>query len=240
MPEAQEEATQILNEYLRSLKEAGITAERFADYMRNWLGWDDVGGGDPGDDNIPGYQYADRMSTAMSRALRAQAEEFNGAWRQIRQGRYGFGAAMRSWAKLAEGYYDVYLEALRGPSEVPRPSWLVITYNVRNRPANTFPVRCDGLDLGDKPELECTNFAGARRPDPNNLETVPVAAPKEYIYEGSPQVDGKRILVTFNDQIPDRVGRRELQLGDYVGFIFRKQAGRSMPLVIVTLRLINE
>lgn len=84
-----------------------------------------AGGADDGiDDNLPGFAYAQRVVTAWTNALTAMGEGFNQGWSEIQQGRYGFGALMRTWASTWSASVDVLQELWKGPNFRTAPQWV--------------------------------------------------------------------------------------------------------------------
>jgi hypothetical protein len=172
------------------------------------------------DDNFPGYEYFIRISSAASRALRLQGDEMNDAWSQLRDGDYDVTKAMQSWANVVENYFRVFTEVVRGPSELPRPAWLVVNYSKRNPPEAIPPVRIDSV-LERATELAYTRFGA-----------LGSAVAAEDLYAAAPRGRGPRVTIRLRDDAMQR-----LQTDSYhVGFIFRKE-GSGSPLVIVVLHV---
>jgi hypothetical protein len=219
-----DEAAKALIDYLNDLRSKGEGPKHFAAFSRNLTGSDGVNPevNEDGDDNLPGFEYLQRVSTAAFRAVTSHGEELNSAWSEIRRGRYSFDTAMKSWAKLTENYYGVFTEALRGPVELHRPAWLIIPYSKSQGGAPAFSVRIDGVLKKGTP-LEYTKFEG--------VGATPSAITD--IYEKPPEAVGSRIHIRLSDTVIKSLPENS----DHVGFIFRKGVGNAPPLVIVVLRV---
>ena len=178
---------------------------------------------DPSTDNVPGFEYISRVSTAALRAAEAQSEAINDAWSEIRRGRYDFSNALKTWAMLTENYYGVFVEALRGPGQSRHPAWKIIPYSLKKQPraAPTFNVAVDGVV---EEELEFTEFFGTG------------GAHKIFDESDPPTVIGRRVYFRLKDDVI----KKDLEAGTHhVAFIFQKGMGSVPPLVIVMLR-VNE
>ena len=172
------------------------------------------------DDNFPGFEYFLRVSSAASRALRLQGDEMNTAWQHIRDGDYDVSRAMQSWANVVENYFSVFSEVARGPSELPRPAWLVVNYSKGNPPEAIPPVRIDSV-LERATDLAYTRFG-----------TLGSAAPAEDLYDRAPRGRGQRVTIRLRDAAMQRLPTDS----HHVGFIFRTE-GSGSPLVIVVLHV---
>jgi hypothetical protein len=177
--------------------------------------------GRTGDDNPPGFEYGQRVITSAFRALAAHGEEINEAWPQIQGGTYTAAEAMQSWAKVAESYYGIFIEIMRGPLSMPRPAWMVIPYSKKKPPSPSISVRIDGTVPRGTP-LSFTNF-----------EAVGAAKSGRGILDGPPTGAGNRVQLVLRDSAIQKLGTYT----DHVAFIFRQGTGRESPLVIVILRV---
>jgi len=210
-------------DYLSELQKAGVDPKQFAAFLRNVTGGGDTVP-DGGDDNAPGFRYASRVSTAASRALTSHGEELNRAWSEIRQGRYGIGTAMKSWARLTENYFGVAAEAWRGPSQLPSPSWLLIPLSMgADSTVMHYSMRVDDVltagTLLDYSEFEPIGGGGGE-----------ITAG---LYAAPPTVVASRI-----DFVLDEHRLRALRNGTtYIGFIARKGGGAASPLGVVLIRV---
>lgn len=218
--------------------DADRLVKELIDFLRRRSKRDEIRS-DPGDDNFPGYRYASRVAGAVYRTYQASTEEINDAWAEARRGRYDFSSAAKTWTTLTEGYWKVFYAALRSPSDVARPAWLVVTYNLNTQPPKIYPVRIDDLDLEDKPELETTDFFGISRPDRGATHTQPASVAKEYFYDAEPKIQGRGVVFSLNEKIPDLIRADKVRPGEYMGLVLRKGCWRCPPLVILTLRLIQ-
>src|SRR5882762_10735366 len=77
--------------------------------------------------NLPAFAYVERIGTAVTNALLAQAETYNDVWDKAKEGKFGFSDLMKTWAVTLDTYYDVLLEASRGPAYQTKPP--VIFFN---------------------------------------------------------------------------------------------------------------
>src|SRR5262245_12801056 len=137
-----DDAARRVDELFDALDRAGVDPQQFAAFLKNAIGSDAAIGGD---DNVPGFEFLQRVTTATVRALTAHAEELNGAWSEIRRGRFGPGVAMQSWTRVVENYYGIVTEAWRGPSPTAKPAWLVIPYSKSKPPAPSFSVPVEAV-----------------------------------------------------------------------------------------------
>ena len=177
--------------------------------------------GSTGDDNPPGFEYVQRVTTSAFRALAAHGEEINEAWPQILGGTYTAAEAMQSWAKVAESYYGIFVEIMRGPLPMHRPAWLVMPYSKKKPPPPHFSVRIDSTVARGTP-LSYTNF-----------EAVGAARSGRGILDGPPIGAGSRVQILLRNSAIQKLGT----FTDHVAFIFRQGAGKEAPLVIVILRV---
>jgi hypothetical protein len=200
------------------LERRGIDENQIAAFIANLAG----GSVPPVElkDNVPGYRYVSRVFEASYNALTNQAEKANGAWAEIKQGRWGFGSAMRMWAEAMEEYYSVAVEVARGPAYAHRPAWLVFPFSKKAAPTLIDQAELDcSVDEG---ELDYTSFEAFGRGK----------ASKKKIYRRAPLARHSTVSVQLDkDEVKD------LDNGDYVSFIFPKGAGSQPPLVIVVLRV---
>jgi hypothetical protein len=174
-------------------------------------------------DNFPGFEYLSRASTAAGRALTAHAQALNSAWTQMREGRYTVAAAMQTWTRLAEDYYGIATELLRGPSPLRQPAWLVIPYVKRSQQCVDFSVAIDDF-LERNSTLDATAFEmfGRDRSAHNNLYA-----------KGSPQGSGTFVQISL-----DRAALDDLEdSSDHVSLIFRRGAGVVTPLAVVVVHI---
>jgi hypothetical protein len=177
----------------------------------------------PGDDeNFPGFEYAQRVTASTIRALAAHGEEINDAFMQIRRGTYDANDAMAAWTRLAENYYAIFAELMRGPSPIARPAWLIIPYSKKKPPSPIFSTPIEG-NVDKRTPLACTKFEAVGG-DRSGLG----------ILDGPPEAAGGRVQIRLNDKAIQKLAVDS----DHVGFIFRQGVGRIPPLVIVVLRVI--
>ena len=74
--------------------------------------------------NIPGFDYMSRISRVSGIAVAAQAELANRAWAEMVAGKYSYEDMMRTYARIVDNYYDVFVEVSRGPGYISRPAWV--------------------------------------------------------------------------------------------------------------------
>jgi len=183
---------------------------------------DDPSAPGTGDDNPPGFEYVQRVTTSAFRALAAQSEQINEAWPQILEGTYTAAEAMQSWARVAESYYGIFIEIMKGPLPMARPAWLVIPYSKKKPPPPSFSVRIDGT-VPRGTSLSYTNF-----------EAVGAAKSGRGILDGPPTGQGNRVQIVLRNEGIQKLGT----FTDHVAFIFRQGTGKEAPLVIVILRVL--
>ena len=219
-------------DYVEAFRRAGITPQQVADVVGRLSSDAPRGGVNRGqasaheppefsNDNIPGFEYLQRVTMAAGRAVVAQVERLNEDWVRIREGTYTFGAALGTTAKWLESVTHVVDEAWRGPSQFPRPAWLIIPYSLRHKPAPDLSVRVDAI-FDRRMPLDYTKFEG-----------LGSARSSQDIYAQAPHGVGNRVELRLNELTLERLDPNT----DHVGFIFRPNAGPSPPLVIVVLRV---
>jgi hypothetical protein len=208
-------------DWFDELARAGIDPRQFAAFVSQFIGSTPPSPG--AGDNVPGFEYVQRVSTAAFHAVLAHGEEANRAWSETRRGRFGIGAAMQSWTKVVENYAGVVAEGLRFPAQTSQPGWQFIPYSKKNPPTPPFSVRTDSTrEL--RQGLEYTTFA----------PLVPTgSSTKSVRYSKTPEVVGGRIEFTL-----DRSQIQTLDSNtDYIGFIYRKGMGAAPPVAIIVVHV---
>lgn len=200
-----------VDDFIRELLKAGVSPSHFAAFIKNMAGSEVVGG----DDNIPGFEYAQRVSNAWVNALTAHGEEANAAWADIRRGRYGFGAAAQAWARLVDNYAGVVAQALR-PSPIAAPTWVVIEFPEGEPRSPQTSTRVDAF-LEKDTALHFAQIGGTRTD----------------IFDGAPRGLGNRIEFPLN-----RAQLQTLRAGEnLVYFLYRAGMGPVPPLVALVVRV---
>jgi hypothetical protein len=170
-------------------------------------------------DNVPGLEYLQRVSAAAGRAVLAHTEEVNQVWSDIRRGTFQPAPALQSWTRVVDSYFAIVTEAWRGPFQLPRPTWRVIPFSLKDSsPSFTFPTE-QLLDKG-------ANLDSTILPVPNG------AAVPAKIFSQEPTVDGSR--VTF---VLDKTAFVRMENERFVGFVFEKGKGAVNPLLIFVLHV---
>jgi hypothetical protein len=213
--------------YIDSLAQAGIDPRTFAAIVSQFAGSTQTPTG--GSDNVPGFEYVQRVSNAALQAMLAHGEEANRAWSEIRRGRFGIGAAMQSWTKVVENYACVVMEGLRFTAHPPQPAWLFIPYS-KGRPTTQFSIRMDTL-REQASDVESTKFES-----PGPLGSA--AAPRQgtvtsSLYKKTPKVVDGRIEFSLD---PDLV--KELENDTmHTALVFRKGRGATPPVAVIVMRV---
>jgi hypothetical protein len=212
--------------YIDSLEQAGIDPRQFAAIVSQFVGSTQTPTG--GSDNVPGFEYAQRVSTAAFHAVLAHGEEANRAWSEIRRGRFGIGAAMQSWTKVVENYACVVMEGLRFPAQAPQPAWLFIPYSKKKPPTTPFSLRIDTTREQATP-LEFTTFEGrAPAGDAGARATV-----RNALYTKTPDVAGGRIEFSLDHNKIQKLDDDT----EHTAFAFRKGMGAGPPVAVIVLRV---
>jgi hypothetical protein len=195
------------------LDESEVTPQQVAAFISSMVG----GKTPPAFAKVPGYDYAYRIAEASLKTLANQGDAVNDAWSQMKRGAYGVGSAMKTWVTLVEGWYDVVLEASRGPAYRKSPGWVVFD---RRDGAETFERDVD-VDVQNPGDLETTNF-----------ERIGAHDSRAGGYKPAPTARGGKVSVRI-----DRALVRQFDPGLlFISFIFPKSRGPSEPLVIVVVR----
>jgi hypothetical protein len=178
-------------------------------------------------DNLPGMAYLRRISKAYVDAASRQADEAGRAWKAIKDGNYDYKEVYKSWAVAVESYYDILLEASRGPEYAPRPCWLHVAYT-RNAPGTL--ERSPQIDTAQPAgtKVEVTDFASLRGGAPIPKDVY------DYVELGpdSRSVDIRLHMQRLNRHLADK---DEYPAGQYMSFIFSSPQGQDAPLLIFVL-----
>jgi hypothetical protein len=216
------------NAYFEQLKQAGIDPRLFAAIVSQFMG--STPPPPTGSDNVPGFEYVQRVSAAALHAVLAHGEEANRAWSELRRGRFGIGAALQSWTKVVENYAGVVTEGLRFTPQPAQPAWLFIPYSKKNPPTTKFSLR---IDTTREPiaSLHFTEFEG---PAPVRSAAPGSGRVKSVLYKkGIPEVVGNR--VEFN---LDHSQVQQLDDGtQHTAFVYRKGMGAAPPVAVVVVQV---
>src|SRR5688572_4121592 len=79
-------------------------------------------------DNLPGMAYLRRLGTAYAEAARRQADEAGRVWNAIKDRKCDHHDLYQPWMIAVESYYDILLEASRGPAYAPQPRWFQMAH----------------------------------------------------------------------------------------------------------------
>lgn len=221
------------NAYFEQLKQAGIDPRLFAAFVSQFMGATPSSSTDK--DNVPGFEYVQRVSTAALHALLGNGEEANRVWFEMRRGRLGFGALLRSWTKMVENAGGVVTEALRLTPQAVQPAWLFIPYSKTDPPTTKFAIR---LDTTPEPiaSLQFTDFEG---PAPVGSQAAAMGGSgrgKSRLYKkGIPDVVGNRLEFSLDE------GKvKELDVNtQHTAFVFRKGMGAAPPVAVVIVQVID-
>jgi hypothetical protein len=164
----------------------------------------------------------------------------NKLWDDARAGNFDFGVILQTWAQAADSYFDVLVEAARGPGVGLPPAWLYLDYRLqvdRDGKLSSVPDTLEkfvkiGRTEGQSVEIETTVFASMQGGQPltNAYEVC--------AWRGSSrsEVHIKLNMQALNDaaQNKDPAGPRA---GQYISFVLPKGRTAEPPLVIVMLRI---
>src|SRR5438034_7018640 len=112
---------------------------------RNWT---------PGS-NFPGLKLGTTIAESWLRLLTDQASLFNDAWRQVKDGNFGWGDYARNAANLWESYLRAAADLVRAPFQGgAAPQWVSFVYG-RDKPALKRTVTLPS-ELGESVQLAVT------------------------------------------------------------------------------------
>lgn len=174
--------------------------------------------------NFPGLDYMMRVGAAWSEALVGQVNAAQEAWNDLRDGDYDLKRLGKLWATSAEGFYNAWLEAMRGPNFQERPAFLYVAYSKKAADAPNVLQRSVPLDRAQPPGTEA---------------------------KGSPFVciSGGKAIDDAYQSVHFGPGMKSLEVwlkkaaldgaapGQYLSFIGAQHRGMEPPLAIVTLSI---
>jgi hypothetical protein len=212
-----------VDEFLRRLRERGLGPDQVAKFVADMVGAPYPAVARPNADNMPGFDFVSRVGRVAGIALVAQTEAANRAWADMLQGTFTLGNAVRTWARMADNYYDIVVELWRGPGYVSRPAWIYFDY-----------LRAQGTWVPD------TLKANAKMDRSRTPETEP--APTDFVglqgKGGSSRLyksydwSGNELTVSL-----DPGEAQSLEPGMYISFLFAKGRSSEAPLAIIALRV---
>lgn len=206
------DASRAIDEFIHALLQAGVSPSDFATFIKDMTAPD---AGDGVAENVPGFEYAQRVSQAFVNALTAHGEEANAAWDKMRRGRFSFGDATQSWTRIVQRYAGVATQALK-ISPITRPTSIVIEFPQGEPRSSHVPVRLDEF-LETDTELGVVQIAG-RRAD---------------IFDGPPRALGHRAQLLLN-----RARLAKLRADDTLLYVlYRTGRGPISPLVFLVVRV---
>jgi len=214
------------NAYFEQLKQAGIDPRLFAAFVSQFMG--STPPPPTGSDNVPGFEYVQRVSTAALHAVMAHGEEANRAWSELRRGRFGIGAALQSWTKVVENYAGLVTEGLRFTPHASQPAWLFIPYSKKDPPTTKFSIRID-TTREPIPSLQFTDFEGLA---PVGY-TGERSTRRNALYKKPPDVTGGRIEFSLDH---DKIKALDDDT-EHTAFAFRKGMGAAPPVAVIVVRV---
>lgn len=184
--------------------------------------------------NVPGFVYFSRLTAGFSELLERQAAETEVVWHALSQGEDLPKALAISWARSVRNYYDLLLDAAKGPWHVPQPSWIYFSFTlVAPSEVATAPrlQSSAAIDVAQPPGtvLETTDFVSK---DGRRLPGTWRAGPKSLYEHLSLSDDGRSVSLRLN---VEEVNKQDEGL--YHGLIAAKHHGGQPPLAVVVLHI---
>ena len=176
--------------------------------------------------NVPGMDYLTRVGKFWNDLLLRQSKASQEVWNELKAGKYKHETMYKAWAGAVEDYYELTVEAWRGPGYISRPAWLYFTFS------KSSPTPLDSTARLDRTESMATN------PDMTDFASLQGKGARPAngdagLYQQC-ELNGNEIRIKL-----DRDAVAGSPPGQYISFVFGKNRGPEAPLVIVMLR-INE
>jgi hypothetical protein len=206
-----------LEEILQKLDARGVDSDHISNFFSNMLG-----GKLPEDAtaSYPGFDYGLKVTRAVVKTMETQAKEANRAWGEMRNGRYGLGSAMRTWARSVEAWADIAVEASKGPAHQPTPTWVV--FDARQKKETYEREIHIEADAGKLDVTDFWNVAGGSHHSLYYDETL--------LKNGA---QGTRLRIHLNRKAVDRLAASKA--GVFVSVVFPAQRGPAEAVAIVVL-----
>ena len=187
--------------------------------------------------NLPGLEYARRMANAYAGLLERHAAQAENIWDALKSGDDVVKTFSRALTSGIETYYDLMLEASKGPAASPQPEW-VYFHHTRQLPENeegtARPPRLQAEPRLYRPQpagtsLETTDFVSLQR----GVEGLPgtAGAREENLYDRC-QLSADRKAVSIRLKV-DEVDKHPP--GQYLSFVTARNTTGQSPLLIVVL-----
>jgi hypothetical protein len=178
--------------------------------------------------NVPGISYLERLSARYTTVLAGQTAQANNFWKGMKDGKWDHTDLGKMLVSAVEGYYDLAVAALKGPSYVVRPEWVYFCFE-QSVASNPTPEAEISIELQPEgTELEQTDFVqvggtsvlAGRGPQGTRIlyKTCALTA------------DRKAVLILLDEAI-----LKTAPPGQYTSMICAKGRNGQPPLVIVTL-----
>jgi hypothetical protein len=206
---------EFVRNFIDALQARGIGARDIAATVAGRVG----GELPPATENMPGFEYLNRVGSAGVMALSGQAKVLNNVWSEMRKGRYGLATALRTWAGMVDSYLSVLKEASRLPGTVQAPTWVLFQFEPLEKNAQQQLVRVDRRLIAN------TQF------DHTPFVALDGAQPAADVYFDA-RLEGPGILIEL-----DREKVSKMNPGVYMSFIFVKGQGPQTPLVNLVLQV---
>jgi hypothetical protein len=173
--------------------------------------------------NIPGFDYMSRVSRVSGIATAAQAELANRAWAEMIAGKFSYEDMLRTYARIVDNYYDVWVEVTRGPGYITRPAW--VYFDCVKTKDGWVPETLKApakMDRGKTPETELapTVFEGKG----GSFDLY-----KSYDWVGYD------LTLTLDPALV-----HEVPSGMYMSYVFAKGRSSEAPLAIAVLRVTRD
>jgi hypothetical protein len=174
--------------------------------------------------NFPGLKLGTVIAESWLRLLTDQASLFNDAWRQVKDGSFGFGDYARSAASLWESYLRAIADVVRTPFQGgAAPQWVNFVYD-KEKPALKRTVSLPG-DLGESVQLAVTPLHAL-----GSSEIIPASVVSASFPSGNLRHDTLEVMIDDPRALP----RKD---GEYIGFVYDRRSQGGPPLVVILLTI---
>ena len=206
---------EFVRNFIEALQARGIGARDIAATVAGRMG----GELPPATENMPGFEYLNRVGSAGVMALSSQARVLNNVWSEMRKGRYGLGTALRTWAGMVDSYLTVLKEASRLPGTVQAPTWVLFQFEPGEENTQQQLARVDRRLIANT-QFDHTPFVSLAGDQP----------PADVYFDA--RLEGAGVLIEL-----DRKKVSLMTPGVYMSFIFIKGQGPQTPLVNLVLQV---
>ncbi len=187
--------------------------------------------------NLPGLEYVRRMATAYAGLLERQAAQAETLWDALKNGDDVVKTFSRALTRGIETYYDLMVEASKGPAASPQPEWVYFHHTKQPPEFEEGTARPPRLQAEPRlyrtqpagTSLETTDFVSLQR----GVEGLPgtSSAGEDNLYDRC-QLSADRKAVSLRLKV-DEVDRHPP--GQYLSFVTARNVTGQSPLLIVVL-----